>query len=111
MIAPSGIGATVSPLPIVKTISLTKQFTGYEVGFNIFRFFGSNLFDINVGAKGQEPLQLGIRTALEEATLEHIGAVTKLDPAPCLSRRASPDVPITADGKTPPRRDADRRSG
>jgi len=75
-------------LLVVKTISLTKQFTGYEVGFNIFRFFGSELFDVNLGAKGQEPLQLGIRTALEEATLRLVGAVAKLDPSPCLSRQS-----------------------
>jgi hypothetical protein len=53
----------------VKTISSQKQFTGYEVGVGIFRFFGTDLFDVNIGEKGQEPLQLGIRTALEEATI------------------------------------------
>jgi curli biogenesis system outer membrane secretion channel CsgG len=73
-------------LLVVKTVSLTKQFTGYEVGFNVFRFFGSELFDVNLGAKGQEPLQLGIRTALEEATLRLVGAVTATDPRPCLAR-------------------------
>lgn len=75
-------------LVVVKTISLTKQFTGYEVGFNIFRFFGSQLFDVNLGAKGQEPLQLGIRTALEEATLRLVASVAAADPEPCLNRRS-----------------------
>ncbi len=75
-------------LVVVRTISLTKQFTGYEVGFNLFRFFGSNLFDMEAGAKGQEPLQLGVRTALEEATLRLVGAVTRRDPASCLSQHA-----------------------
>lgn len=75
-------------LVVMRTISLTKQFTGYEVGFNLFRFFGSNLFDLEAGAKGQEPLQLGVRTALEEATLRLVGAVTRRDPAPCLSQHA-----------------------
>ncbi|MEO7689180.1 MAG: CsgG/HfaB family protein [Sphingomonas sp.] len=74
-------------LLVVKTISLTKQFTGYEVGFNIFRFFGSDLFDINAGVKGQEPLQLGIRTALEEATLRLVAGVAKVDPVRCLARQ------------------------
>jgi len=85
-------------LLVVKTISLTKQFTGYEVGFNTFRFFGSELFDVNLGAKGQEPLQLGIRTALEEATLRLVGAVAKLDPGPCLSHQswsAEPLAPVS----------------
>lgn len=74
-------------LIVVKTISLTKQYTGYETGFGTFRFFGSDLFDINIGAKGQEPLQLGIRTTLEEATLRLAGAVLRSDPAACLAAR------------------------
>ncbi|HSI18316.1 MAG TPA: CsgG/HfaB family protein, partial [Sphingomonas sp.] len=100
-------------LLVARTISLTKQYTGYEVGFDLFRFFGSSLFDINIGAKGQEPLQLGIRTALEEATLRLVGAVTRTDPARCLAARgwsttapASPDTvraaPFTAARVGPP---------
>ncbi|MDB5583424.1 MAG: hypothetical protein JWR80_8600 [Bradyrhizobium sp.] len=75
-------------LLVVKTISLTKQFTGYEVGFNTFRFFGSELFDINIGAKGQEPLQLAIRATLEEATLRLVAAVAGTDPTNCLAQRS-----------------------
>jgi len=71
-------------LLVVKTVSLTKQFSGYEVGFNVFRFFGSDLFDINVGAKGQEPLQLGIRTALEEGVTRLVSAVTDVDYRSCM---------------------------
>lgn len=74
-------------LMVVKTISLTKQFTGYEVGASIFRFFGTDLFDINIGAKGQEPLQLGVRTALEEATMRLVAAVSRIDPEVCMARR------------------------
>jgi len=80
-------------LVVVRTISLTKQFTGYEVGFDLFRFFGSNLFDVDAGAKGQEPLQLGVRTALEEATLRLVGAATRRDPAACLSHSAAVAIP------------------
>lgn len=75
-------------LLVVRTVSLTKQFTGYEVGFNTFRFFGSELFDVNIGAKGQEPLQLGIRTTLEEATIRLVGAVAGVDPQPCVAARS-----------------------
>lgn len=82
-------------LLVVKTVSLTKQFTGYEVGFDIFRFFGSNLFDVNIGAKGQEPLQLGIRTALEEATMRLVGAVARIDPNPCVAERGWTRAPST----------------
>lgn len=82
-------------LLVVKSVSLTKQFTGYEVGLNVFRFFGTDLFDINIGAKGQEPLQLGIRTTLEEATMRLVGAATKIDYEPCLTQRlvTVPDLP------------------
>ena len=95
-------------LLVVKTISLTKQFTGYEVGFNLFRFFGSNLFDINAGARGQEPLQLGIRTALEEATLRLVAAVARVEPGACLARHswaampAARTAPRAADVDRPP---------
>jgi hypothetical protein len=84
-------------LMVVKTISLTKQITGYEVGANTFRFFGSDLFDINIGAKGQEPLQLGIRTALEEGVMRLVGAVSRVDPEPCMSQRLGTIAPATAD--------------
>lgn len=80
-------------LIVVKTVSLTKQYTGYEIGAGTFRFFGSNLFDINIGAKGQEPLQLGIRTTLEEATLRLAGSVLKSDPEPCLGNRPPAQKP------------------
>ena len=81
-------------LEVIKTVSLTKQFTGYEIGANVFRFFGTALFDINVGAKGQEPLQLGVRAALEEATMKLIAAVAKVDPAICMMQRQAtiPDL-------------------
>ena len=63
-------------LRVIKTVSLQKQITGEEVGAGIFRFFGDELFDLNMGTKNQEPLQLGVRTTLEQATLELVGAVT-----------------------------------
>jgi len=74
-------------LMVVRTVSLTKQFNGYEVGFNVFRFFNSKLFDIDIGAKGQEPVQLGVRAALEEGVVRLIGAVTQVDYQPCMAMR------------------------
>jgi outer membrane protein OmpA-like peptidoglycan-associated protein len=75
-------------LAVVKTISLEKQITGHEVTFGIFRFFGSGLWDINMGEKSQEPLQLGVRTALEEGVVDLISAVEGTDPGPCLANKA-----------------------
>lgn len=84
-------------LVVIKTVSLTKQFSGYEIGAGVFRFFGTDLFDINIGAKGQEPLQLGIRTALEEATMRLIASVARVDPAICMSQRQATIPELSAD--------------
>jgi curli biogenesis system outer membrane secretion channel CsgG len=70
-------------LMVVKTVSLAKQFTGYEVGAGIFRFFDSDLFDISIGARGQEPIQLGVRATIEEGVMRLVSAVTQVDYRPC----------------------------
>lgn len=75
-----------STLVVIRTVSLQKQITGFEVGFDIFRFFGNDLYDINIGNKSQEPLQLGVRTALEQGVVELISAVAGLDGQRCLAR-------------------------
>jgi curli biogenesis system outer membrane secretion channel CsgG len=74
-------------LLVVDAVSLSKQFTGYEVGANTFRFFGLSLADVNVGSKAQEPLQLGVRAAIEEATIRLVARVSNLDPTECLALR------------------------
>lgn len=71
-------------LVVVKTVSMQKQITGTEVGAGIFRFFGTNLLDLNIGSKNQEPLQLGVRTTIEHGLLELLGAVSGLNPQPCV---------------------------
>lgn len=73
-------------LVVKKTASLQKQITGFEVGFNVFRFFNTNLFDINIGNKSQEPVQLGVRIVLEQATLELLSSVTGVDDDDCVKR-------------------------
>lgn len=74
-------------LIVVDAISLSKQFVGYEVGANTFRFFGIGLVNVNLGEKGQEPLQLGIRATIEEGAIRLIGRATGVDPAKCLALR------------------------
>lgn len=76
-------------LVVVKTISLQKQIVGDEVGAGVYRFFGNELLDINVGAKKQEPLQLGVRTTIEHGVIELIGAVTGVDGNHCLVQTPS----------------------
>ncbi|MBB3934457.1 CsgG/HfaB family protein [Aureimonas phyllosphaerae] len=87
-------------LVVSHTVSMSKQITGYEVGFGIFRFFGSDLFDINLGAKNQEPLQFGVRTTLEAATIELLARTTNVSPYACLETGPKDDLRIVS--KTPP---------
>ncbi len=70
-------------LRVVRAVSLQKQIVGREIGAGVFRFFGSNLFDINAGSKDLEPVQLGVRTTLEQGVLELISTVTQTPPQPC----------------------------
>ena len=79
-------------LVVVKTVSMQKQITGTEVGAGIFRFFGSDLLDLNVGSKNQEPLQLGVRTTIEHGLLELLGAVSGLNPQPCVDLSLKRDM-------------------
>lgn len=71
-------------LMVLKTVSLQKQITGEEVSVGVFRFFGDELLDLNVGGKNQEPLQLGVRTTIEHGVVELIAAVTGMQPQPCV---------------------------
>ena len=75
-------------LEVVSAVSMQKQFTGYEVGFELFRFFGidgkSELFDVNIGNKSQEPLQLGIRAILEESAMSLIADATQVSYSDCM---------------------------
>lgn len=74
-------------LVVMDAISLSKQYVGYEVGANTFRFFGIGLVNVNLGAKGQEPLQLGIRATIEEAAIRLVARVAGINPAACLALR------------------------
>jgi curli production assembly/transport component CsgG/holdfast attachment protein HfaB len=75
-------------LEVVSAVSLQKQFTGFEVGFELFRFYDlfadNDLLDINIGNKSQEPLQLGIRAIIEESILHLLADATGVDYADCL---------------------------
>lgn len=77
-------------LMVYDTVSIEKQVSGYEVGGGVFRFFGSDLFDINVGAKNQEPLQLGVRTAIEAGVLQLVASVNGIDPTGCVPLELGP---------------------
>lgn len=75
-------------LVVESAVSVSKQITGYEVGFDMFRFFGSGadstLIDISIGNKSQEPLQLGVRAVLEFGALKLLEDITQVQLKPCL---------------------------
>jgi outer membrane protein OmpA-like peptidoglycan-associated protein len=88
-------------LVVVKTVSMQKQIRGQEVGAGIYRFFNDYLLDFNIGSKNQEPLQLGVRTTIEQSVLELIAAVTGVDAGYCINRAldskfgSTPAKPLT----------------
>lgn len=86
-------------LVVVATSSFQKQFTGYEIGANLFSFFdvfgNKQLFDVYAGNIAQEPMQLGVRAILEESTLELLSKVTEVDYRACAipAPRFTPNLP------------------
>lgn len=57
-------------LEVVDVISYQKQIIGREISLGIFDFANGNIFDIGVGGRSQEPIQLAIRSVVERAVLE-----------------------------------------
>jgi len=95
-------------LLVAKTVSLQKQITGFEVGFDIFRFFGDTLYDVNIGNKSQEPLQLAVRSVLEQGVIELVSAVSRVDYRPCaggehltISTQSADELMLVEPGVTP----------
>lgn len=74
-------------LEVVATSSFQKQFSGQEVNANVFSFFdvfnNKQLFDVYGGSIDQEPMQLGVRTILEEATLDLLAHANGISYRPC----------------------------
>lgn len=75
---------STSNLVVSRAVTLQKQIVGYEVGIDVFRFFGSRLVDANAGVRSLEPVQLAVRAVLELATMELLDAVSGVDHRPCL---------------------------
>lgn len=62
-------------LTVVRSVKESKIIRGYETDVGVFGFLGTDyLFDINAGKKGQEPIELGVRSAMESALLKLVGA-------------------------------------
>lgn len=74
-------------LEVLETVSLQKQVIGREVSLSVFEFFSDVLVNIEVGGKHLEPLQLAVRTTLEQAVLELLGPMAGVDPLNCIEYR------------------------
>lgn len=67
-----------SSLRVPYVSSLQKQIYGVEVGANIFRFFGTELIELEGGVIRNEPLQLGVRSVVEMAVYQIMTDFLKL---------------------------------
>ena len=87
-------------LEVVATASFQKQFSGTEVNANVFSFFDvyndKQLFDVYGGNIAQEPMQLGVRTILEESALELLAKANSLEYQPCTLPYTEPVAPVNA---------------
>lgn len=57
-------------LEVFDVISYQKQIIGRELSLGIFDFANGNVFDVGVGGRAQEPIQLAVRSVIERASLE-----------------------------------------
>jgi curli biogenesis system outer membrane secretion channel CsgG len=78
---------------VVDVVSYQKQIYGREVGGGGFAFMGSRVIDISAGQGELEPLQLGVRSLIERATVEFMARLYGLSPDPCLAYSGDPLAP------------------
>jgi curli production assembly/transport component CsgG/holdfast attachment protein HfaB len=75
-------------LEVVDVISYQKQVIGREVSAGVFDFLNGNIFDIGVGERAMEPLQLAVRSTIERSVLEMVAnlyGVQNSDPCGALA--------------------------
>ncbi len=79
-------------LVVEDVISYQKQIIGREISAGVFDFANGNIFDVGVGERAMEPIQLAIRSTIERAVLEmtaNIYGVPNADPCGALAEEAS----------------------
>ncbi|MEZ5825122.1 MAG: holdfast anchoring protein HfaB [Geminicoccaceae bacterium] len=70
-------------LRVVDTVSYQKQIIGREVRAGVFEFFGNKVFDLGLGERSLEPIQLAVRSVIERATFELMRDLHKLPRTTC----------------------------
>lgn len=68
---------------VIGNVSVKKQLVGYETRAGIYRFFDNELFDLSLGSKKQEPIQLAVRSAIEHAMYEFTEKLYGTAPQKC----------------------------
>jgi curli biogenesis system outer membrane secretion channel CsgG len=79
-------------LVVEDVISYQKQIIGREISAGIFDFANGNIFDVGVGERAMEPIQLAVRSTIERAVLEmtaNLYGVPNSDPCAALANEAS----------------------
>lgn len=79
-------------LMVEGVISYQKQIIGREISAGVFDFANGNIFDVGVGERAMEPIQLAVRSTIERAVLEmtaNIYGVANADPCGALAEDAS----------------------
>lgn len=79
-------------LEVVYVSSPQKRIIGREVEANVFRFFGSDLIELDAGRIRNEPLQLGLRSVAEMAVHQIM--------TDYLGLASSPECRLAEDGAT-----------
>lgn len=57
-------------LEVVDVVSYQKQIIGRELRAGVFTFGNDNIFDIGVGERALEPIQMAVRSGVERAVVE-----------------------------------------
>lgn len=78
-------------LVVEHAVSMQKQLIGRETGADVFRFFGTRLFDIKGGERMTEPVQMAVRSVLQLATLDLLEAVSGVRNETCV-QQVQPDT-------------------
>jgi curli biogenesis system outer membrane secretion channel CsgG len=79
-------------LIVEDVISYQKQIVGREISAGIFDFANGNVFDVGIGERAMEPIQLAVRSTIERAVLEmtaNIYGVPNSDPCGALAEDAA----------------------
>ncbi len=73
-------------LEVVNSISYQKQIIGTEVSAGVFAFFGGNkIFDVGIGEKGLEPIQLAVRSVVERGVYSMLSKLYNISETTCYS--------------------------